>query len=112
MKIVMVIIKLFKLDEVCEVLIVVGIQGLIVIEVKGYGCQKGYIEIYCGIEYVVSFLLKLKIEVVVGFDFVDKVVEVIVLGVKIGQIGDGKVFVYLIDYVVCICIGEIDFEVF
>ena len=93
MKIVMAIIKPFKLDEVREALTAVGIQGLTVTEVKGYGRQKGHTEIYRGAEYAVSFLPKLKIEVAVATDIVDKAVEAIAAAAKTGQIGDGKIFV-------------------
>ena len=94
MKIVMAIIKPFKLDEVREALTAVGIQGLTVTEVKGYGRQKGHTEIYRGAEYAVSFLPKIKIEVAVSTDMVDKVVEAITAAAKTGQIGDGKIFVF------------------
>ena len=94
MKIVMAIIKPFKLDEVREALTAVGIQGLTVTEVKGYGRQKGHTEIYRGTEYAVSFLPKLKIEVAVASELVDKAVEAITAAAKTGQIGDGKIFVY------------------
>ena len=93
MKIVMAIIKPFKLDEVREALTAVGIQGLTVTEVKGYGRQKGHTEIYRGAEYAVSFLPKIKIEVAVSTDLVDKAVEAIIGAAKTGQIGDGKIFV-------------------
>ena len=88
----------------------IGIQGLTVTEVKGYGRQKGHTEIYRGTEYAVSFLPKLKIEVAVASDAVDKVVEVISSAAKTGQIGDGKIFVYSIDQVVRIRTGETDAE--
>ncbi|WP_306431193.1 P-II family nitrogen regulator [Rhizobium sp. L1K21] len=110
MKVVMAIIKPFKLDEVREALTAVGIQGLTVTEVKGYGRQKGHTEIYRGTEYAVSFLPKLKIEVAVGSDLVDKAIEAIVSGAKTGQIGDGKVFVYSLDHAVRIRTGETDSE--
>ncbi|MFN3499022.1 MAG: P-II family nitrogen regulator [Pannonibacter indicus] len=87
-----------------------GIQGLTVTEVKGYGRQKGHTEIYRGTEYAVSFLPKLKIEVAVSSESVDKVVEVISGAAKTGQIGDGKIFVYSIDQVVRIRTGETDTE--
>ena len=93
MKIVMAIIKPFKLDEVRDALTGVGIHGLTVTEVKGYGRQKGHTEIYRGAEYAVSFLPKLKIEVAVASSEVDKVVEAIAGSAKTGQIGDGKIFV-------------------
>ncbi len=110
MKIVMAIIKPFKLDEVRDALTGIGIQGLTVTEVKGYGRQKGHTEIYRGTEYAVSFLPKLKIEVAVAGDAVEKVVEVISAAAKTGQIGDGKIFVYSIDQVVRIRTGETDAE--
>jgi nitrogen regulatory protein P-II 2 len=110
MKIVMAIIKPFKLDEVREALTAVGIQGLTVTEVKGYGRQKGHTEIYRGTEYAVSFLPKLKIEVAVPADLVDKAVEAIAGSAKTGQIGDGKIFVYSIDHAVRIRTGETDSE--
>ena len=110
MKIVMAIIKPFKLDEVRDALTSIGIQGLTVTEVKGFGRQKGHTEIYRGTEYAVSFLPKLKIEVAVSSESVDKVVEVISGAAKTGQIGDGKIFVYSIDQVVRIRTGETDTE--
>ena len=106
MKIVMAIIKPFKLDEVREALTGVGIQGLTVTEVKGYGRQKGHTEIYRGTEYAVSFLPKLKIEIAVASDQVDKVVEAISSSAKTGQIGDGKIFVTSLEQVVRIRTGE------
>ena len=106
MKIVMAIIKPFKLDEVREALTAVGIQGLTVTEVKGYGRQKGHTEIYRGTEYAVSFLPKLKIEVAVSADMVDKAVEAITAAAKTGQIGDGKIFVYDLNTTVRIRTGE------
>jgi nitrogen regulatory protein P-II 2 len=110
MKIVMAIIKPFKLDEVREALIAIGVQGLTVTEVKGYGRQKGHTEIYRGAEYAVSFLPKLKIEVGIASDQVDKVIEAISGAAKTGQIGDGKIFVYQIDHAVRIRTGEKDNE--
>ncbi len=108
MKIVMAIIKPFKLDEVREALTAVGIQGLTVTEVKGYGRQKGHTEIYRGAEYAVSFLPKIKIEIAVAADMADKAVEAIGNAAKTGQIGDGKIFVYGIDQAVRIRTGETD----
>jgi nitrogen regulatory protein P-II 2 len=108
MKIVMAIIKPFKLDEVREALTGVGIQGLTVTEVKGYGRQKGHTEIYRGAEYAVSFLPKVKIEIAVSADLADKAVEAIASAAKTGQIGDGKIFVYGIDQAVRIRTGETD----
>ena len=93
MKIVMAIIKPFKLDEVRDALTSIGVQGLTVTEVKGYGSQKGHTEIYRGAEYAVSFLPKIKVEVAVAASQVDKVVGAISGAAKTGQIGDGKIFV-------------------
>jgi len=108
MKIVMAVIKPFKLDEVREALTAIGVQGLTVTEVKGYGRQKGHTEIYRGAEYAVSFLPKLKIEVAVDSDIADKAVEAIRNTAKTGQIGDGKIFVFGIDQAVRIRTGETD----
>ena len=108
MKIVMAIIKPFKLDEVRDALTAVGVQGLTVTEVKGYGRQKGHTEIYRGTEYAVSFLPKIKIEIAVSSDQVDKVVDAITAAAKTGQIGDGKIFVFSIDQAVRIRTGETD----
>ena len=108
MKIVMAIIKPFKLDEVRKALTAIGIQGLTVSEVKGYGRQKGHTEIYRGTEYAVSFLPKLKIEIAIASDVVDKAVEAIATSAKTGQIGDGKIFVYSIDQAMRIRTGETD----
>jgi nitrogen regulatory protein P-II 2 len=108
MKIVMAIIKPFKLDEVREAFTAIGIQGLTVSEVKGYGRQKGHTEIYRGTEYAVSFLPKLKIEIAIASDAVDKAVEAIATSAKTGQIGDGKIFVYSIDQAMRIRTGETD----
>jgi nitrogen regulatory protein P-II 2 len=108
MKIVMAIIKPFKLDEVREALTAVGIQGMTVTEVKGYGRQKGHTEIYRGAEYAVSFLPKVKIELAVQADVAEKAVEAIAGAARTGQIGDGKIFVYSIDQAVRIRTGETD----
>ena len=108
MKIVMAIIKPFKLEEVRDALTAIGVHGLTVTEVKGYGRQKGHTEIYRGAEYAVSFLPKLKIEVAVSADVADKVVEAIVAAARTGQIGDGKIFVYSLDSAVRIRTGEKD----
>ena len=108
MKIVMAIIKPFKLEEVRDALTAIGVHGLTVTEVKGYGRQKGHTEIYRGAEYAVSFLPKLKIEVAVNADVTDKVVEAIVAAARTGQIGDGKIFVYDLDSAVRIRTGEKD----
>jgi nitrogen regulatory protein P-II 2 len=108
MKIVMAIIKPFKLDEVREALTGIGLQGLTVTEVKGYGRQKGHTEIYRGAEYAVSFLPKVKVEVAVADEFADSAVEAIAAAARTGQIGDGKIFVYGIDKAVRIRTGETD----
>ena len=108
MKIVMAIIKPFKLDEVRDALTAVGVSGLTVTEVKGYGRQKGHTEIYRGTEYAVSFLPKIKIEVAVASNQVDKVIDAITTAAKTGQIGDGKIFVFGIDQAVRIRTGETD----
>ncbi|MBV9287901.1 MAG: P-II family nitrogen regulator [Hyphomicrobiales bacterium] len=108
MKIVMAIIKPFKLEEVRDALTAIGVHGLTVTEVKGYGRQKGHTEIYRGAEYAVSFLPKLKIEVAVNADMADQVVEAIVAASRTGQIGDGKIFVYDLDSAVRIRTGEKD----
>ena len=108
MKIVMAIIKPFKLDEVRDALTAAGVHGLTVTEVKGYGRQKGHTEIYRGTEYAVNFLPKIKIEVAVPTDQADKVVDAISAAAKTGQIGDGKIFVYDIDHAVRIRTGETD----
>ena len=106
MKIVMAIIKPFKLEEVRDALTAIGVHGLTVTEVKGYGRQKGHTEIYRGAEYAVSFLPKLKIEVAVNAEMADKVVEAIAATARTGQIGDGKIFVYDLDSAVRIRTGE------
>jgi len=108
MKIVMAIIKPFKLDEVRDALTAIGVHGMTVTEVKGYGRQKGHTEIYRGAEYAVSFLPKIKIEVAVATDHVDKTIEAITAAAKTGQIGDGKIFVFGIDQAVRIRTGETD----
>ena len=108
MKIVMAIIKPFKLDEVRDALTAVGVHGLTVTEVKGYGRQKGHTEIYRGAEYAVSFLPKLKIEVAISSDLVDRVVEAIVSAARTGQIGDGKIFVSSLGQAIRIRTGEKD----
>jgi nitrogen regulatory protein P-II 2 len=108
MKIVMAIIKPFKLEEVRDALTSIGVHGLTVTEVKGYGRQKGHTEIYRGAEYAVSFLPKLKIEVAVATDMVDQVIEAITAAARTGQIGDGKIFVYALEQAVRIRTGEKD----
>jgi nitrogen regulatory protein P-II 2 len=108
MKIVMAIIKPFKLDEVRDALTAVGVHGMTVTEVKGYGRQKGHTEIYRGTEYAVSFLPKLKIEVAVPANQAEKIIETITSAAKTGQIGDGKIFVLSLDQAVRIRTGETD----
>jgi len=108
MKIVMAIIKPFKLDEVRDALTAIGVHGMTVTEVKGYGRQKGHTEIYRGTEYAVSFLPKLKVEVAVAADQADKVIEAITAAAKTGQIGDGKIFVFGLEQAVRIRTGETD----
>ena len=108
MKIVMAIIKPFKLDEVRDALTSVGVHGLTVTEVKGYGRQKGHTEIYRGTEYAVSFLPKVKIEVVVAASETDKAIDAITKAAKTGQIGDGKIFVSPIEHTLRIRTGEAD----
>jgi nitrogen regulatory protein P-II 1 len=100
------IIKPFKLDEVKEALHGIGIQGMTVTEVKGFGRQKGHTELYRGAEYVVDFLPKIKVEVAVADDMVDKAVEVIVQAANTGRIGDGKIFVLGIEEAIRIRTGE------
>ncbi len=108
MKIVMAIIKPFKLDEVRDALTAIGVHGMTVTEVKGYGRQKGHTEIYRGTEYAVSFLPKLKIEVAVAASQADKVIDAISTAAKTGQIGDGKIFVFDLEQAVRIRTGETD----
>ena len=108
MKLIMAVIKPFKLDEVREALTAIGVDGLTVTEVKGFGRQKGHTEIYRGAEYAVSFLPKVKIEVAVKGDMVDRVIEAISGSARTGQIGDGKIFVYDIGKAVRIRTGETD----
>ncbi|MEM1364808.1 MAG: P-II family nitrogen regulator [Pseudomonadota bacterium] len=108
MKIVTAIIKPFKLDEVREALTGVGVQGLTVTEVKGYGRQKGHTEIYRGTEYAVSFLPKIKLEVVVDDAVAPAAVDAIAAAAKTGQIGDGKIFVHDVEAAVRIRTGETD----
>jgi nitrogen regulatory protein P-II 2 len=108
MKLVIAIIKPFKLNAVRDALIGIGVHGLTITEVKGYGRQKGHTEIYRGAEYAVNFLPKVRIEVAVAADTVDKVVDTISAAAKTGQIGDGKVFVTSIDQAMRIRTGETD----
>ena len=108
MKLVIAIIKPFKLDEVRDALAGIGTQGMTVTEVKGFGRQKGHTEIYRGAEYVVNMLPKIRIEIAVDSDQVDRVVAAILGSAKTGQIGDGKIFVSPLDHAVRIRTGETD----
>ena len=108
MKMVMAIIKPFKLDDVREALGEIGVTGVTVTEVKGFGRQKGHTELYRGAEYVVDFLPKVKVEVVVKDGDVDRCIEAIVKAAKTGKIGDGKIFVTAVEQVVRIRTGETD----
>lgn len=100
------IIKPFKLDDVKEALLEIGIKGMTVSEVRGFGRQKGHTELYRGSEYRIDFLPKIKIEIVVPEDKVDKVVDVILSTARTGQVGDGKIFIYPLEEVVRIRTGE------
>ena len=106
MKLVTAIIKPFKLDEVREALSGIGVQGITVTEVKGFGRQKGHTELYRGAEYVVDFLPKVKVEVVVRDSDAERCIEAIVKAAKTGKIGDGKIFVTAVEHVVRIRTGE------
>jgi nitrogen regulatory protein P-II 1 len=102
------VIKPFKLDEVREALSEIGVSGLTVTEVKGFGRQKGHTELYRGAEYVVDFLPKVKIEVVIGNDLVEKAIDAVVKAARTGKIGDGKIFVTNVEHVVRIRTGELN----
>jgi nitrogen regulatory protein P-II 2 len=106
MKLVTAIIKPFKLDEVREALAAVGVQGITVTEVKGFGRQKGHTELYRGAEYVVDFLPKVKVEAAIRDDLVDQVIETIEKAASTGKIGDGKIFVFDVEQVIRIRTGE------
>ncbi len=106
MKLVTAIIKPFKLDDVREALSEIGIQGMTVTEIKGFGRQKGHTELYRGAEYVVDFLPKIKLEVAVADEQTDKVIESIAKAANSGKIGDGKIFVYDLEQVIRIRTGE------
>jgi nitrogen regulatory protein P-II 2 len=110
MKLVMAIIKPFRLDEVREALSGLGVSGMTITEVKGYGRQKGHTEFYRGAEYVVNFVPKLRIEVAVSNSQADRTVEAIMAAARTGQIGDGKVFVTALDHAVRIRTGETDVD--
>ena len=106
MKFVTAIIKPFKLDEVREALSAIGVQGITVTEVKGFGRQKGHTELYRGAEYVVDFLPKVKIEIAVSDDLMDRAVEAIIKAANTGKIGDGKIFITSLEQVIRIRTGE------
>ena len=106
MKLVTAVIKPFKLDDVREALSTIGVQGITVSEVKGFGRQKGHTELYRGAEYVVNFLPKVKIEIVVSDDLAESVVETIAKSAQTGKIGDGKIFVYDVSKAIRIRTGE------
>ena len=108
MKQVVAIIKPFKLDDVREALSDVGVQGITVTEVKGFGRQKGHSELYRGAEYMVDFLPKVKIEAVMSEDLVDQAVEAILKAARTGKVGDGKIFVFDVEQVIRIRTGETD----
>jgi nitrogen regulatory protein P-II 2 len=106
LKIVTAIIKPFKLDEVREALSAIGVQGITVTEVKGFGRQKGHTELYRGAEYVVDFLPKIKLEAAIKADMLDRVIEAIEKAAQTGKIGDGKIFVQELEQVIRIRTGE------
>ena len=106
MKMITAIIKPFKLDDVREALSEIGVQGITVTEVKGFGRQKGHTELYRGAEYVVDFLPKIKVEVAINADLVDQVIEAITKAARTGKIGDGKIFVYDVEQTIRIRTGE------
>ena len=108
MKLITAIIKPFKLDEVRDALSEVGVQGMTVTEVKGFGRQKGHTELYRGAEYVVDFVPKVKLEVAVENERLDQVVDAIIQAAHTGKLGDGKIFVYALDSAVRIRTGELD----
>ena len=110
MKLVIAIIKPFKLEEVRDALTAIGVHGMTVTEVKGYGRQKGHMEIYRGAEYAVNFLPKVRLEIAVASDLAQKAVEAIGAAAKTGQIGDGKIFVMPIEQAVRIRTGETDVD--
>ena len=110
MKLITAVIKPFKLDEVREALSQIGVQGITVTEVKGFGRQKGHTELYRGAEYVVDFLPKVKVEAAVDEQHVDRAIEAIEVAARTGKIGDGKIFVYDLEQVVRIRTGETGVE--
>ena len=106
MKMITAVLKPFKLDEVREALSTIGVQGITVAEVKGFGRQKGHTELYRGAEYVIDFLPKVKIDVAIPDELVDQAVETIQTAARTGKIGDGKIFVYDLEQVIRIRTGE------
>ncbi len=106
MKLVTAVIKPFKLDDVREALSDIGVQGITVTEVKGFGRQKGHTELYRGAEYVVDFLPKVKVEVAIDLDLLDQVIEAITKAANTGKIGDGKIFVTTLEQIIRIRTGE------
>ena len=108
MKMVTAVIKPFKLDDVREALSEIGVQGITVSEVKGFGRQKGHTELYRGAEYVIDFLPKIKLDIAVTDDLVERVVETIATAARTGKIGDGKIFVTPLEQVIRIRTGELD----
>lgn len=108
MKMVTAVIKPFKLDDVREALSEIGVQGITVSEVKGFGRQKGHTELYRGAEYVIDFLPKIKLDIAVTDDLADRVVETIATAARTGKIGDGKIFVAPLEQVIRIRTGELD----
>ena len=104
------IIKPFKLDDVKDALNGIGIKGMTISEVKGYGRQKGHTEIYRGAEYVIDFLPKVKVEIIVDTEQVDQVIDTIIEAARTGKIGDGKIFVLPVEKIVRVRTGEIDHE--
>ncbi len=106
MKLITAIVKPFKLDDVREALSEIGVQGITVTEVKGFGRQKGHTELYRGAEYVIDFLPKVKIETAVGDDIADQVIEAIVGSARTGKIGDGKIFVIDVEHALRVRTGE------
>ena len=108
MKLITAVVKPFKLDDVREALSEIGVSGVTVTEVKGFGRQKGHTELYRGAEYVVDFLPKIKIEIVITSDLVERTIETIIKSARTGKIGDGKIFVLPVEQVVRIRTGETD----
>jgi nitrogen regulatory protein P-II 2 len=108
MKLISAIIKPFKLDEVRDALTGIGVHGMTVTEVKGYGRQRGHTEVYRGAEYVVNFVAKVKVEIAVDNSVADKVVQTVTSAAKTGRIGDGKIFIFDLSHVVRIRTGETD----